>query len=143
MIDKKELISKLKYQHRVLLEDLSLASGESGEKNGPGSKVILGALEKFKKDLEGHLEFENDVFYAELLKEMERDGYDTSKTKMFILEMRGIEKDIRSFLEKYRNEADIGDNISEFRKDLLAMTEAVKLRIESEESGVFRYWDIP
>lgn len=142
MIDKKRLISKLVHQHRILLEDLGIASGESGGENDPGPKVILDALEKFHKDLEEHLKFENNFFYTELLKEMERDGYDIAKTKMFISEMKGIEKDIKSFLEKYRRETDLKNKISEFNKELPLMIETVKLRTESEESGVFKYWDI-
>jgi len=141
MADKKTLITTLISQHRILQKDAKLILEiSSGDKTK--TTVIRTNLDKFTKDLIEHLKLENDVFYVELLKEMKKKGQDTTKTEMFIAEMKGIEKAVLAFLDKYKDVKSIEAGMAEFHSEFEGIGETLNLRIETEEAGVYAYWGL-
>jgi len=140
MLDKKNLVSTMIQQHRTLQKEVG--SVLEILKTDVDTEKISQGLEQFKKDLIEHLKLENDVFYAELLKEMKSKGQDTTKTEQFIAEMKNIEKAVVAFLGKYDSSEDIKEKLEEFKKEFAGIVDTLTLRIESEESGVFAYWGL-
>ena len=140
MEDKRNLITILISQHRALQEDLKAAAGEIN--GGKAADKILADLMKFKADLVKHLELENGVFYVELLAEMKKKGQDITKTEQFIDEMKAIGDTVMKFLESYDSEAKISQGMENFQTELPQIIDALNLRIESEESGVYAYWGL-
>jgi len=136
MLDKKNLISTMISQHRVLQKDLG-AEVELSE-----SEELHNGLEQFTKDLVEHLGLENETFYPELLKGMKEKEQDTTKTELFIGEMKEIEKAVHAFLDKYNSAENIQKDVAEFKQELSGIVDALNLRIESEESGVYSYWGL-
>lgn len=139
MEDTTNIVSRMIAQHRILQKELSDAASLAAA-GGPDCRAINRALKQFKKDLMAHLELENNVFYSELLIRMEKSGQDTAKTREFINAMGEIGKTIVSFLEKYKNSKIIKSKIAEFKPELSSVINALNLRVESEESGVYTYW---
>ncbi len=140
-MDKQNIVSTMIKQHRVLQKEVGLVMEIIREDKIDAEKIIQG-LKQFKKDLAEHLELENEVFYAELLKEMKAKGQDTEKTEMFIDEMNDIEKVVVAFLEKYKDGKSIKEKIAEFKKEFPGIVDTLNLRIESEEAGVYAYWGL-
>jgi regulator of sigma D len=137
-----EIISTLIKQHRALQAEVGeilacyqLAKPEAAEKINAG-------LKKFTQELVGHLKLENEVFYVQLLAKMKQAGQDTSKTELFIAEMKDIEKVVYTFLGKFKDTASIETNFENFQKEFDAIKQALVMRIESEEEGVYGYWDL-
>jgi hypothetical protein len=89
-----------------------------------------------------HLELENNKFYPELLDQMKKKGQDISKTELFIAEMKGIEAVVLAFLKKYSNAEGIEKNKEELKTELLDVIDALTLRVEAEEVGVYSYWGL-
>ena len=89
-----------------------------------------------------HLELENNKFYPELLDQMKKKGQDISKTELFIAEMKGIEAVVLAFLKKYSNAEGIEKNKEELKTELLDFIDALTLRVEAEEVGVYSYWGL-
>jgi len=141
MLDKKNIVTTMISQHRTLQKEVGAVAEILGTDEVNANKISDG-LEQFKKDLVEHLELENNVFYAELLKEMKAKGQDTTKTELFIAEMKDIEKVVVAFLEKYKDAQSISSSIEEFKKEFSAIGETLVLRIESEEAGVYAYWGL-
>lgn len=139
MIDKKNIISTMTSQHRVLENEVGSIL-EIIKKNEVDIEKISQGLEWFKKDLIEHLKLENEVFYVELLKDMKNKGQDFSDTEKFIKEMDDIAKVVIAFLEKYKNIQSIKEKIDEFKKEFFELVSVLALRIESEEDGVYSYW---
>jgi len=133
------LISTMLEQHRELQKNIGLALSFS-LKSGNNAAEIFQALAVFKNNLDAHLRLENDIFYVDLLKKMKEKKLDTSKTELFIQEMVKIYGVIVSFLNDYASADVIKNRIGEFRKILPDIIDALNLRIESEESGVYNYW---
>lgn len=136
MLDKKNLVSTMVSQHRTLQKDL----GSESEMSDAGE--LYQGLEKFTKDLTEHLELENGTFYPELLKGMKEKGQDTSKTEEFVAKMKGIEKVVHAFLGKFNSAENIQKDIPAFKEELSGIVDALNLRIESEEAGVYAYWGL-
>lgn len=125
-------------QHSGIKKDL-LSIEKLFESSGNSKKIFV-LLEKFLVDLKTHLKTENDIFYPELLKRMGKKKLSTQETKQFIAEMKDIEKEINSFSGKIKKAEDIERDFENFKKEFLAIKEAVFLRVDSEEDGVFIYY---
>ncbi|MEI8270797.1 MAG: hypothetical protein WCG45_05530, partial [bacterium] len=93
-------------------------------------------------DLPEHLNLENDVFYPSLLSQMENKKMDTTKTRAFIEEMNVIGASVSNFSNKYKTESSIRDQFNDFKNELVNIISILNTRIESEESGVYLYWDM-
>jgi len=139
MSSTENIVEKMIEQHRGLQADLNIVADEVKEADPSGEK-IEGALEKFSFELKGHLSLENEVFYVELLKKMNSEGKDTTDTESFIAEMGKIGEQVMAFLNKYNKASVISDGIADFKDQFSAIVEALNMRIESEESGVYLYW---
>ena len=136
-MDQSNLVATLIAQHRVLQTDLGLAlAGAQSETDQPADE-ILAELNKFKKDLTGHLALENDVFYPALLKQMKERGNSTENTEKFISEMDTIAKVVVGFLTKYNSTTAILENKAVFGEELDNIIKTLNIRIESEEDGIF------
>ncbi|MBT4349353.1 hemerythrin domain-containing protein [bacterium] len=136
------LVTTMIQQHRGLQADveiiLSLYNGNDHVK----AEQILASLNKFKEDLVEHLKLENEIFYVELLDKMKKAKQDTTKTELFIAEMKDIEKVVYAFLEKFSTTDSINNNFLEFKSEFNGIKDALVLRIEAEESGVYSYWGL-
>jgi regulator of sigma D len=73
---------------------------------------------------------------------MKQAKQDTAKTETFIAEMKDIEKVVYAFLEKFSTADSINNNFLEFKSEFNGIKEALTLRIEAEESGVYSYWGL-
>lgn len=134
------IISVLIEQHHNLQKNLGNIANLSNNKE-LDNKFIDQLLKRFDRELLRHIDFENNAFYVELLKKMKERGQDTAKTEKFIAEMDEIAKVIKEFLGKYNDPARIKAHADDFRKELDNIVLILNLRIESEEAGVFVYWD--
>lgn len=67
-------------------------------------------------------------------------GDNTTNTEAFIAEMNGIKETVVAFLNKYGALENINNDKSEFLTDLKGIIEALNLRIESEEEGVYQLY---
>lgn len=139
MEDATNIISKMTSQHRVLQKHLSDAMSLSSSIE-PDCPEIDRILKQFNKDLSGHLELENNVFYVELIEKMRKKNWDTAKTEQFINAMKDIGKIVISFLERYKDDKIIKSEMAEFRPELKSIIDMLNLRVESEEAGVYTYW---
>jgi len=139
MVNKKEIVTKLLGQHRKLETDLITIQEKIGIET-IDAQFVSSNLVKFHKDLLEHLTLENDVFYKELLLEMENSGIDTSNTKEFIKQMHEIGTKVLAFLSTYEIPTNVISNGETFKKEFSVIVETLKLRIESEENGVYSYW---
>lgn len=135
------IIETMKDQHRVLQDDLSDAL-KAAKSVTPDERGIEGRLVSFSLHLMEHLHLENDIFYPELLKRMQKSGADTSNTEDFIYQMNEIGATVMAFLEKYRKAPGSESGLETFRKELSGIISALNLRIESEEVGVYGYWEL-
>jgi len=104
-------------------------------------KVVRG-LKEFSNKLTEHLKLENEKFYPKLLEGMKSKEQDTVKTEMFVAEMVGIEKAVGEFLTKYGDVDSVKNKLEELRVELPGIVDALTLRIESEEAGVYSYWGL-
>jgi regulator of sigma D len=141
-MDKKTIITTLIKQHHVLQSDLELVNNLISNSENTDTEKIIQFLKKFEENLFEHLELENGKFYPELLRNMESKGQDTTKTELFIAEMKNIEKGVVTFLEKYKKSQSIKENMEEFKNNFSSVVETLNLRIESEEAGVYSYWGL-
>lgn len=136
------IIEVLKEQHKILRKECGLILDLSFKKEQINSEEIFNNLKNFEKDLSSHLTLENDIFYVELIKKMKAKGLNTEKTEEFIYQMKEIEKIIYLFLEKFKDISSIEKDISLFHIEFVGISNILILRLESEESGVFTYWDL-
>jgi iron-sulfur cluster repair protein YtfE (RIC family) len=135
------IIETMINQHRILQKDLGLAFELSNNENS-NYLEINNYLNKFKIDLSEHLNIENGIFYPELIIRMKNNKIDTVKTEEFISEMKKIGGSISNFLEKYNNACKIEEEFENFKIELKDIIFILNMRIESEESGVYFYWDL-
>lgn len=138
----KDIVATLISQHRELQSVISQIKVLIDEKKEGFSKTVLEKLKTFELKLKEHLELENNVFYVELLSKLKAKGVDISGIDKFILEMKDIEREVYYFLSKYYEKKSINEDLAEFKLDFNRIVEYLNLRIESEESGVYMYWDI-
>lgn len=135
------IIEKMIQQHRSLQKDIGVALvlSKSDENR---AEEINAYLKQFSADLKEHLALENGVFYPKLILSMKNGGVDTSKTEVFINEMKDIGVTVTKFLENYNEVSTIENNINNFKNELELIVSVLNLRIESEEQGVYGYWSI-
>lgn len=137
----KKLVKLLISQHDDLRRDVqAILSKKPNAKNG--TKVLQSLLAKFDTDFREHLTLEDTVFYIELLKIMETRHEDTVATKKFIEEMRKISRQVFDFLEQYTDVKNIEADRQVFFTKFKHVADILYLRLESEESGVYEYYDI-
>lgn len=133
-----DLIEVLKKQHDKLAEYLNQIS--TGIEQSDYSHIFENTT-SLGKDLMEHLELENNTFYPILLENMRKNGQDTTKTELFIAEMKDIEKEVLPFLDKYNSTQKIEENFENFKEEFRNISEALMLRVESENTGVYTYLD--
>ena len=132
----KDIIKTLIIQHKGLVKDITKVA-EIMEKNEKDhSQEIVANLNIFKDHLLKHLKLENEVFYIELLKAMKQEGIKTELTEAFINEMTALQKVVLGFLDKYTAQI-ISQDFNNFKLDFEKIKQALALRIESEEEGVY------
>jgi regulator of sigma D len=137
-----DIISTLIKQHRTLQTEVSSVIDCYQLEKVIAAEKISSGLKKFTQELAGHLKLENEVFYVELLDKMKRAGQDISKTELFIAEMKDIEKVVYAFLSKFKDTASIETSFENFQKEFDAIKQVLVMRIESEEEGVYGYWNL-
>lgn len=139
--EQKTLITRMIQQHRNLQKEIELVV-ELVAKETVDTVKVVETLTQFGIDLAEHLTLENEKFYPELLEGMKAKGQNTTKTKMFIAEMTNIEKVVTEFLTGYRDEKSVSEKLENLKTELSEIVEALVLRIESEEAGVYSYWGL-
>lgn len=134
--DPQELVDTLISQHALLRTDLAYLAESAEEWN---IERIHQSLSKFKEDILIHWKLENETFYVDFLDKEMKAGEDTEKLKEFIKQMGVIGKVVMSFFDSYLT-PDSLDTISpdEFKKRLSGMTDMLKVRLEAEETDVYR-----
>ncbi len=141
MNELENIVPKLIGQHRLLQKDLGeVAIILKNEK--PTGVEIEKWLQEFTKDLQEHLHLENEVFYVELLKKMKEAGIDTTNTEAFIADMKNIGDTVEAFMKKYEGASVIEKELTEFTNEFSPLVNTLNIRIESEESGVYLYWNL-
>ena len=140
MLNSQDLISTLKSQHRILESDLLQVSNEAKSEAGSVGEAIVLGLTKFKKDLGEHLELENGAFYPDYLDKKIKRGEDTASTKEFIEQMNGIGKTVMDFLGKFNTPQAVDNEVVNFINELSKIIGVLKIRIETEEEGVFELY---
>lgn len=139
-MEPQDLITMLKSQHKALVADLALVLENSEDETTARKNDLVSNLENFKKNLLAHVKVEKDVFYPDYLEKKSRRGDDVSKTKEFIQEMDDIIEVVLKFLGQYDSPELIGGSFAEFRKGLLDIVATLKIRIETEEEGIFDFY---
>lgn len=135
------ILETLKEQHRDLRKLLEGAMVEA-KKEKPSGVNAVHFLGEFEILLKEHLILEDGTFYPKILEKLRSKGMATSSTEEFIKHMGVIAKDVYEFLDKYKNPDIIEGDIVTFRQDLEKITEALVLRVTSEEDGVYLYWNL-
>lgn len=137
---KKNVISEMIKQHEELKSDI-VSVMDSVRQDNPNFTKAVADLVKFSNDLKIHVESENKLFYDELLREIKTAGQNTSGTEEFIAEMTNIGKVIFNFVERFSDAEKIKKDFANFKKEIVDIREILILRVESEETGVFAYWE--
>lgn len=137
-MEKKKLIEVLTGQHQVLRADLASIAEGTHDKALLESGEIIARLKKFKVDLSVHLKVENELFYPEYLANKLKKHEDATMTENFIAEMVKIGEGVTSFLERYSTKESINEQLSFFQSDLVEVTETLTIRLDTEETGVFK-----
>lgn len=112
----------------------------------PEKHVSIGRLQsEFKSVLFEHLALENEKFYPRLIaaigaSDASADGVE--RIKRFIAGMKDIGVKIESFLKKYDDDRSIESNWEDYGKDLAECASLLRIRMESEEEGVYMEWEI-
>ena len=131
-----DIVSIMIKQHRELQKNLGDVDVLLHENDVQVNKIEE-LLNVFVKNLSEHLELENNTFYVELLEKMKKAGYDTEKTEEFIVQMKDIEVKVIGFIEKYKLSFSIKSELEDFKVEFAEMVIVLRLRIESEEAGVY------
>lgn len=143
-MNKKELITALIEQHRLIQADLLAALKKAQTEIDGNVKIIsegiLFDFQKFSKDLSAHLTLENNTFYADYLNKQKQAGQDISNTEKFIDEMNKIAATVNTFLEKYNTAEKIANSFNNFDKELESIINILNIRIETEETGVYQLY---
>lgn len=138
--EKNNIIYKLTKQHNDLKKELAGVMNIRGYDKANFAEIASG-LVKFSNDLINHIEDENKYFYKELLREMKEAKQSTAETEEFINEMTSIGKVIFSFIERYDSAQKLEKDFASYKKEIAEINEVLILRVESEEAGVFVYWN--
>lgn len=143
-MNKKELVTTLIEQHRLIQADLLSALKKAQTEVNNNKKIISEGIifdfKKFNRDLTAHLTLENGTFYVNYLNKQKQAGQDTTKTEKFIEEMNKIVTTVNQFLEKYNTAEKIEKNFIDFEKELETTINTLNLRLETEEEGVYQIY---
>lgn len=133
------IIEILLSQHKILIKKMADLK-EEAEKPQFSSDVLNRLLADFKNILIEHINLENNVFYPELFKQMKNRGMDIVNAMEFVNKMKVIGNKVYKFLEKYAEASAIANNSANFKIDLNDIISILLIRIESEEDGIYLYW---
>jgi regulator of sigma D len=131
---KPKLIKDLEEEHKQLLKLYQEIESKLGERDFEKvSKLLSEFFYKYKK----HVLFEDNYLYEKLIKKY--DGYESivnfiKETKE---EMDIITKMLERFLLIYKDQNLIKEKINEFTHDFIKLGEALKERIDFEESKLY------
>jgi len=133
-MNNQELISKLKFQHAGLKEDLGavLHNADFNSENAAG--LIASGLGKFQTDLLEHLKLEDIEFYPAYFKKLH---HDEEPARKLMAQMADIIKSVNEFLKKYESETEIIAKQGDFKTDLTKIISVLMTRIETEEEGIY------
>ena len=131
-----ELVTKLKEQHLTLQADLVSALEYARVPETIDGVLILEVLRKFKTDLTEHLQLENETFYPDYFNKKSLLNSDVDSEQIFHEKMNEIGTAVMNFLDKYSIPESL-NNPSEFKAELSGIIDTLKLRIETEEEGIF------
>jgi len=125
-------IKELKKDHEQLLEILLEA-----QNMGLGTDAGRNKLMETKQLLVGHLEKEDRKLYPEMKKLAASNAYDMKVIDGFVNEMKGLTKDIVSFIGKVGGT----DKSIEFAKELGKIISVVRMRIRKEEIQLYPLYE--
>lgn len=132
-MDPKDLVAKLREQHRKLYEDLSLAL-ECASKNDPEQAAsILNDLVLFKADLGVHLKLENGTFYPDYFEKKNALHEDSTYAHELVTQMSCIAESVITFLDKYSTIESIVLVPRDFAFELKNIISTLKGRIAVED----------
>lgn len=131
-----ELIEILKQQHKDLE---NLLSEVKSILNQPAADYaqVLELLTKLKQALTDHVRIENEEFYPKYGQLLSMLGKKFDNDEKLKIEMNRIVSLVFDFLATYASAASIADNLIEFKKSLASIENILKIRIETEEEGLF------
>lgn len=133
------LITILKGQHNILRKEMKEIKVKT-ESETPDSILIAGDLVNFKKSLLDHLALEDNIFYPQLIDKFKKQNLNIDNIIRFIDEMKIIGKKTMFFLAKYEKAENIQSDFPNFKSSLYEIISTLLIRIESEEDGVYLYW---
>ncbi len=131
-----ELIDELISQHNNLKKELGKIKNEA-VKDAPDFTVLFGGLKKFKKNLNEHVDLENDTFYPQILEKFKDKPTETEYIEKFISDMDELAKEINDFIDKYTYKLKVEKKFEEFKRELDFIISSLQIRVTSEEKGVF------
>jgi len=123
-----DLISKLKYEHNILIDAL-----ENIKKLGINSQEAQNKLLSVKTLLLNHLKKEDTELYIVLRKEAETNYELLKILDLFAKDMEEISKFAFLFFSKYFH----GDTTNSFSDDFDKLFTAIEVRIKKEENVLF------
>ncbi|MCP4265520.1 MAG: hemerythrin domain-containing protein [Candidatus Brocadiaceae bacterium] len=127
-----KLVDDLKQQHKVIADTLSKVKS-LGVTSDEGQKTLLAA----KNGLLAHLNKEDKELYPVLNKAAESDSGLKNTLDFYAKDMDTISKAALEFFEKYST----GGSGLEFAKDFGTLFATLSLRINKEESILYKKYD--
>ena len=136
-----EFLNELIRQHRDILKfieeiDTYLRNGESD------LAMLLSMLKTNQPLIMGHVRKEDERFYPELLRtaEEKRLAAVMYAGKVFCESMKDVTRKVAGFLKMYEDVEDVKNGEEGFREDLLEVITTLKKRIDSEERGLYPFY---
>ena len=127
-------------QHREIASIATNITNLSKDTVG-NSEEILSSLTELSKKITEHIQIEDKLFYPQLLTSMKKRDMDITKIEMFIKDMDDILNSADEFFRKYNSAQNITNNATQFNIDFKPIASVLSIRMESEEDGVYLYWD--
>lgn len=131
-----EIKKSLVEQHIVIQDDMEKIAEMINSGWKINADAVYGLLVKLNKDLNEHLQLENQQFYPEIIKQNINDEK-IEKLKEFFRNMTIMEKTIDKFLKKYSAGEKIKSSLPDFKKEFDEIKETLDLRINLEETKFF------
>lgn len=131
-MEKKQIVEKLKKEHKEIIDILSLANKGYGFSDSKWKEALIRA----KKLFEGHLDSEDETIYnSESFNKADFGDY-SETAKRFHEEMQDITVSVEQFFKKYSTTTDF----PEFRKDYAGFVNILQKRINAEETVLFEQY---
>lgn len=131
-----EIKKSLTEQHIAIQNDMEKISEMINSGGKINTDAVYDLLVKLNKDLNEHLQLENQQFYPEIIKQNINDEK-IEKLKEFFRNMTIMEKVIDRFLKKYSVGEKIRASLPEFKKEFKEIKDVLGLRIDLEETKIF------